>query len=234
VNKIAIFVEGQTEQLFVERLLTEIAGQKALLIETCLATGGLTTKRRFLRMKVSGPSSGQAYFALIVDSGADNRVKSDIADNYEGLVRQGFQWIIGIRDVYPQFNYHEIPKLRMGLQYRLKTIPVTVKFALGIMEIETWFISEHSHFVKIHPTLTTQTIQAALNFDPGVDDIQLRPHPAEDLNRIYNLVGFAYNKSRSNVQRTIAVLDYAMVYLELKNRLPDLNTLITSLDEFLA
>ena len=33
MKKIAFFVEGQTEQLFINKLLIEIAGQKNILVE---------------------------------------------------------------------------------------------------------------------------------------------------------------------------------------------------------
>jgi hypothetical protein len=46
MNKLAIFVEGQTEQLFVEKLILEVAGENNVRIEKRKVTGGTTCKRR--------------------------------------------------------------------------------------------------------------------------------------------------------------------------------------------
>jgi len=39
VKKLAIFVEGQTEQIFVEKLLKEIAGRNRIAIEVIAVNG---------------------------------------------------------------------------------------------------------------------------------------------------------------------------------------------------
>jgi hypothetical protein len=98
---------------------------------------------------------------------------------YQEAVAAGFGAIVGIRDVFPEFSYRDIPSLRRGLRLYLKTNPLEVKFILGVMEIETWFIAEHTHLQKIDPILTPDLIKARLGFDPSIDDIQLRPHPTE-------------------------------------------------------
>ena len=234
MKKIAIFVEGQTEQLFIEHLLDQVAGRKTIVIESRQAYGGQTTKRKLKLIQAAATNSDHKYYAQIVDCGSDNRVKSDVVDNYEGLVKQGFEVVIAIRDVYPEFTYAEIPKLRNGLRYRVKTKPVEVTFILGVMEIETWFISEATHFQRMDTSLTVSRIRTELGFDPSVDDILLRPCPAEDLHNIYGLAGLAYNKSRNNIQRTVNVLDYARIYMELGSRIPDLGLLNEAIDQFLA
>ncbi len=234
MKKLAVFVEGQTEQLFVEKLLEEAAGRNQIYIEKRQAFGGQSTKRKFKILHASVQNSNQKYFAQIVDCGADNRVKSDVVDRYDGLAAQGFDTIIAIRDVYPDVAYKDISTLRTGLRYKVKTRPLEVVFVLGVMELETWFISEHTHFQKIHPSLSPELIKTNLGFDPRTDDIQLRPHPADDLDKIYRLAGFPYTKNRNVVQRTVNVLDYERLYLELPARLPDLQALVKAIDQFLS
>lgn len=235
MKKLAVFVEGQTELLFIEKLLEEAAGKNSITIEKRQASGGgQSTKRTLKRIEASSPDSQHKYFAQIVDCGTDNRVASDIRESYEGLVAQGFNAIIGIRDVYPEITHAGIPSLRSGLRLYIKTKPVEVKFVLGIMEIETWFITEHLHFQKIDSSLTPGLIKSRLGFDPSIDDIQLRPHPTEDLNRIYRLAGKEYTKNRTTVHRIVSVLDYEQLYLELPSRLPDLKTLVDVIEQFLT
>jgi hypothetical protein len=74
-----------------------------------------------------------------------------------------------------------------------------------------------------------KTIVASIGFDPSVDDIELRPHPSDDLHQVYQLVGLAYHKTKAQVQRTVAVLDYARLYLELPSRVAGLSVLVRSL-----
>jgi hypothetical protein len=233
MKKLAVFVEGLTEQLFVDKLITEIAGQHTVAIEHRKVAGG-GSRPRWVRLWASCPEPQQEYFILIVDCAADNRVKSEIRDQYDSLVSGGYSAIIGIRDVFPDFTHAEIPKVRAHLQYAMKTKPIRVVFALGVMEVETWFISEHTHFPRLNPELTTALISARLGFDPSKDDIQLRSNPAADLDSIYRLVNLRYRKNRAGLQRTIDVLDYGALYLNVLDRIPDLTTLVQSIDVFLA
>ena len=64
--------------------------------------------------------------------------------------------------------------------------------------------------------------------------MQLRPHPASDLNGAYQIVGRAYKKSGKKIQKTINILDYAHLFLGMTGRLPDLDALNGSLDQFLS
>jgi len=190
VKKLAIFVEGQTERVFIERLLTEVVRTRHLRIESYSAAGGGSAGARTLKlMQVVNPSSQEKFFAMIVDCGSDGRVRSDIGERYSTLVAAGYSAIIGIRDVYPDVVYADIPKLRVGLQTGLSETPIKVLFVLGVMEIESWFLSEFTHFNRVHANLTPGVIAHALGFDPEKEDMQVRTHPASDLNDAYHLVG---------------------------------------------
>lgn len=232
--KIAVFVEGQTEQLFAERLIEEIAGRNRVSIVKRRAVGkGIVGSRTLLT--IEGERGTEArYYAVLIDCGCDNRVGSDIRDNYEKLVESGFSFIIGIRDVYPDFRLADVPKLRTHLNYKLRTVPIQVLFVLGVMEIEAWFLAEHTHFLKLSPLLTLPAIVSAVGFDPSQDDLTLRTHPAEDLNRIYTLAGLSYNKKRWRTLFTLDALDFEVIYLTLRSRIPDLHAFILHIENFLS
>ncbi len=102
------------------------------------------------------------------------------------------------------------------------------------MEVEAWFLFEHSHFERIHPSLTPVLIQTGLGFNPAVDDMEQRPQPAEDLHQAYKLVGLAYNNRRANALRTINALDFANVYIECVTRCKELRKLVNLLDVFFS
>jgi len=232
MKKIAIFVEGQTEQLFVEKVLTEIAGKKNICVEKKRWRTNSEGNRSFIVVDAGSKTSGQKYYVLIYDCGSDSCVKSDIRDSYEGLERQMYVKILGLRDVYPE-NVINIPKLEMGLKYKIRTKPIPVNIILAVMETEAWFLGETTHFSKIHPSITISRIKAELNFDPSIDDVEKRQCPHKDLHDIYHLAGFAYRKKRNQVQRTVEVLDYGELYFSLPNRIKNLKKFIEHIDEFL-
>ena len=236
MKKMAIFVEGETELRFIYRLIREIANAKNLQIILVRASGGgaRIAARTYTVVYDSGSGADKNFYIQIINSGTDNRVSSDIRDKYESLMNEGFSVIIGVRDVYP-LSLEDLPNLRVGLRYyQLKSESISVDFVLGVMEIEAWFLAEHTHFSRIHPRLSASRIAAMHGFDPSVDDMQLRLHPAIDLHNAYSLEGLAYKKTGSQIQRTVEALDYAEMYLEHKAKFRDFAVFMRVIDQFFS
>jgi hypothetical protein len=233
VSKLAIFVEGQTEQIFVDKLLEEIIGSQKLRTSPRRARGGSAYKRRITRLSASNHDTGQKYYVLIVDCGADNRVKSDIMNEYDSLAKNGYRAIIGIRDVRPE-NRADLPRLRARLAYGLKMVPIGVTIVLAVMEVEAWFLAEHTHLSRIDGRLDCVHIQSALGFDPSRDDMEGRDRPADDLAQVYGLAGKTYSKNKNTVERTVNVLDYGRLYLEIPGQMPSLEELVAAINAFLG
>ena len=233
MKRLAVFVEGQTEQLFAESLIREIAGQANIRFELRSIRGGAKARRQTRLLQSIPDDAGEEYYVLIVDCGGDETVVSRIREEYDNLVAQGYEAIIGIRDVYPLLR-EDIPILARRIPLNVKTKPIRVVFVLAVMEVEAWFLAESTHFERIDPALTVALISASLGFDPSAEDMEQRPSPAGDLHEAYQLVGLAYSKRRANVQRTVGVLDYARLYLEMPTRYPSLETLVSALDRFLS
>jgi Domain of unknown function (DUF4276) len=231
MKKLAFFVEGQTERAFVEQLIREMVNRRRLRILAFRAAGGKKSPRTIKLIHSTRPGPDQEFQVQIVESQNDERVGSDVRDNYDNLVRHGFSTIIAIRDVYP-LPSTDIPMLRRALRYKLPTKPIDPVFVLAIMEIEAWFLSDYRHYERIHSSLTLSRIKTAFGFDPSSDDMQLLPCPHNQLHAIYQLAGHRYRKRAKQVARTVKCLDYAMIYLEMIGRFPDLKALVNVLDEF--
>lgn len=236
MKKLAIFVEGETEQYFVEQLIRAIADQKTLALEVQKLQGGssLANPRAPTVVSATGIKPESKFYVLILNSSTDNRVVSDVKDNIAGMHKQGYSAIIGIRDVFPQIARADIPKLRAGMQASVTPSPLPITFILGVMEGETWFISEATHFERIHTSLTPDHIAKNLGWDPRTDDLQLRANPADDLDRAYSLAGRRYKKEKDKLLRTVKALSMDEVYLRLGARIPDLKRLNESIDQFLT
>lgn len=232
MNKLAVFVEGFTEVVFVERLIEEVAGKANVLIERREIRGGSRARRSFALVRAARPSDGQKYFVLIVDCGGDQLVKERIIEEHENLTRSGYARIIGLRDVYPDFTREQIPDLEAGLRKYIKAKLASVEFVLSVMEVEAWFLAEATHFPRIDPAITADAIHAALDFHPEADDMEQRPTPAKDLRDCYALAGKSYAKHRS--QETVDALDFALVYFELPKRVKHLERLVSCIAQFLT
>jgi hypothetical protein len=86
----------------------------------------------------------------------------------------------------------------------------------------------------VSPELTIDRIRAAMRFDPSHDDLEQRWHPAEDLDRIYKIAGARYTKQRSNLERTLELLDFRFFISHVSRRFSDAARLISVLDNQLS
>jgi hypothetical protein len=231
MKRIAIFVEGQCEQLFIENLIKEIAGTKHISIIKQKASGGRKKGSRNFT-EITAEAKNAQYFILIIDCSTDNRVKSDILEQYESLSNAGYETIIGIRDVYPEFIYDEIPKLRHKLMEKIPAGKITVLFILGVMEFESWLIAEYTHFPKIDSNITIERIKQELKIDPINDDISQRDSPSKDLSDIYWLANIDYDKSLSLLEKIISLINYQHLKKNISQRFDDLHVLFQRLDLF--
>ncbi len=234
MRKIAIFVEGQTEMLFLDRLIQELASETGLAVEHAEASGGATRARQIKVLKRLTVQPHHQYYVLIVNCSGDSKVKSDILERYHSLKEAGYSAIFGLRDVYGQFRYEDIPRLRRELHIGLPHGEIELELFLAIMEIEAWLIAEHTHFERVSPGLTLERIRQKMHFDPSRDDIEQRWHPAEDLDRIYQIVGVRYTKQRQNVERSLELLDYAFFISNVSRRFRDAHQLVARLSHHLS
>jgi hypothetical protein len=156
MNRLAIFVEGETEQLFAERLTRELAGTRGLHVEPTRARGGVSTKRRTRFVKAGEQQAGIDYYVLIVDCGSDGGVKSRLLKEYRNLVGFGYQALIALRDAPKQRA--DLARFQEEWPLGIPDDPIEVGCVLAIMEIEAWFLAEHTHFERISPDLTADLI----------------------------------------------------------------------------
>src|SRR5262245_51035946 len=143
MDKLAVFVEGQTEQIFVQKLILEMAGSRKIHIDTVHGYGGAIHPRAFVEVQAHRPDPAKRYYVIIYDSGTDSRVLSDVREHYPTLIDQGYKDIVALRDVHPQ-TAADIPTIRSEFDKYVQKRPIHPLLALAVMEIESWFIGEHS------------------------------------------------------------------------------------------
>lgn len=233
MRRLAIFVEGYTELIFIDRLIRELAEMNQIIIHQRQIRGGGKSgcPRRYVEIQIPKPENDEFLYVLIVDCGGDRLVAQRVREEHEKLTKHGYEAIIGLRDVYPHFTKEDIPKLRAMMHYGVKTKLIPVHFFLAIMEIEAWFLAEHNHFPLVDPAITVNSIQANLGFNPASEDMSCRPTPAIDLDNAYKIGGKSYVKGDG--QGTVDKLDYDHLYVTLRETIPDLRQMLCIFDNFL-
>lgn len=233
MKKIAFFVEGQTEQIFVNRLVKEVLGYGNATIILKKITGGTNAPRHEFVRNLN-ISRNAEFMVLVYDCGADNRVKSEILENMQSLRSNGYTCVVGLRDLYP-LPVDEYTRLAKGLNFLpldMKEFKSIFDIIVVIQEIETWFLAEASHFLKVDKKLTGRYIKQHLGFDPNVVNLVTRDHPSEDLNRIYKLAGRAYTKKYWQVEKLVNRLDFNKIRRDIRHKIPSLDELISCLEDF--
>lgn len=222
-KRIAIFVEGLTEQEFTSKLLIKLAGTRGVTLDIHKQKNGVMS---FVELRSQAKAD---FYVLIGNCDTDNQVKSQIISNYSSLVAKGYSLIIGLRDTYP-IERAEIPNLKRLLSAGLPSGSIQIDMHLAITETEAWFLEELSHFQRIHNNITTDVISTN-GFDSGnilASDLE---HPAETLHTIYKTVGLAYRKTGKQITRTINALSYDEICTTVRFRDVALNSYIASIEK---
>ncbi|MDD4928368.1 MAG: DUF4276 family protein [Gallionella sp.] len=220
--KVAVFVEGLTELEFVQTLIKVICGRRAITFEILKQYKGSLVVVRV------EPTSGATTHVTIVNCCSDEQVKTRMRDAYSSLVIAGYTYIIGLRDAYP-YSYTDIPKIQASLSTGVPTQPIPAEMHLAIMEVESWFLDEVTHFKRIDPILTHNVMQSS-GFDVvntmGYDWV----HPAQTLDDIYRVSGKRYRKKFSHIQRTVNALSPEELYVSVRARSPSFDKFLTGLE----
>ncbi|UTW45894.1 DUF4276 family protein [bacterium SCSIO 12696] len=224
-RKMALFVEGQTESIFVKKLLIEVAGEKNIEFQE-----ESNAKNIIISNKHSNDI--KKYFVLIVDCNNDDSVKTRILENRDRLIRANYDIVIGLRDTYP-IPASEINQLERGLRTGVPTKGLQIEFCLAVMEIEAWFLQESNHYVKIDNRLTRQAIIDETGFDPVEHNAENVEQPASLLKNIYSIAGKSYRKKRNQVNRTVDALDYEEMYTVLPEKVSRLKVFLKYIDSFM-
>ena len=233
MRRLAIFVEGLTEQILVRQLLQAMLDQNRIAIQTVKITGGHNVRMSFTVMRAAHVLSHTEYYIMVYDCGGETNVKGYLMAQRDKLVSSGYSMIMGLRDVYPNFKREEVSKLIRGLNYRLPQKRAATQIYLAVMETEAWFLGEYRHLKKVSGKLTPRYIESRLGFNPQTDNMEERDRPAEDMKRVYRLVGHDYTKKRDKLNSVVRKLDFNYFTHGLADRMPSLGIFVDGLERFL-
>ncbi len=248
MKKIAFFVEGQTEQIFIEKLVSEIVKEQSskgnvklhVILEKFLGKG---KSPKNISPKIPN-TPDPTHHLYILDCSNDDGVRNRILEFYNSPTSTKVNEIIGLRDLYPK-PLSKLVDLKdeilngKTLKGGKKTpsLRPNTKFVIAVREIEDWFLAECNHYTCIDPSLTLDAIQvASLGFNPCTDDLTTRTNEAsKDLHDVYQLATpkKGYNKNKDRVEKTVDCLDYTHIRTGVRSKFPALNELIEVIEAFL-
>lgn len=225
MSKVAIFVEGQSEQIFIRHLLLQTMDCSKVSF-TCLRLyAGKTIPARF---DYPNPHAEMSF--LIVNVGQDEKVLSEIKEREEDLIKQGFDRIIGLRDMYSEKYLKRSPSgidnsvTRAFIDGWNSTIqsmsePSKIKMHIAIMELEAWFLAMYDIFSRINSRLSVDYIEKELGFNlADIDPQNEFFKPAEEVHRIFQIVGARYQKSKHDVESICSRINTNDLCNAFKNR----------------
>ena len=227
MRKVAVFVEGLTEQELVVELVSAVVGTRGVNVVL-----GRQWKGK-VEVQPSAIDAALDFLVLVVNCSNDEQVMTQIREQYPNLIASGYTAIIGLRDVYP-FAHTDIPAIRAGLSVTLPSGAVIPEVHLAIMEVEAWFLAESTHFSRVHASLTVPFIVAG-----GIDVVGTNGdawgHPAEVLHSIYKQAGMSYmsprgQKSKRRIQRTLRALSFEELYITVRGTIPSFDAFVRSLE----
>lgn len=215
VRKIAVFVEGQTEYIFVRDFLCawyEYDAQK-LGLECYQFKGSQANSVPY----PYGTRDSENFY-LIYNVGNDQTVMSKMLKEAPCLLNNGYQLIVGLNDMYCD-DYHACVKNRqidpkVNEKFKntrndiicRKGLDKVVKSHFAIMEVEAWFLGMYDYLQRINSRLTPELIKAQLGTDITQDPEISVYHPAKLLNDIYQLEKMQYGKHASDAHAITSTL----------------------------
>ena len=217
--KTAIFVEGQTELIFVREFLLRYFEYQDISLQCfSLVSGGSMEN-----VPYDFPLTGAKFYFQIINVGNDRAVLSNLLKREKSIWDKGFHRIIGLRDMYSA-EYRKAAKNRAinpdvsakfiaGHQDEIHgsaSRPGDVFFRFAIMETEAWLLGLQQVFEMVDERLTAAFIQQNLGFDLESIDPEVEFfHPASVVEQIFGLADRAYRKKEGDVEAVVSGLGKA-------------------------
>ena len=223
--KYAVYVEGKSELLFVADVLQKYSNYNPSLCGLrCINLNADDFER--MSHPVQGDEHSARYYQ-IVNVNNDNRVVTKLNKDIPGLLAQGYNVIIGLKDVYgdayklmtreqPVIDREVIEKMH-GIQTDAINAPEgsDCRLHFAIMEYESWMLALIENYVKSNGNDAVKLCQR-LGVDLTSDFEEVIYHPFPLVRKIYQACGSDYHKHGGesfSFLSTLTVEDYERLRL---------------------
>lgn len=207
-RKVAVFVEGQAEYVFVRDFLCRWYDYDSTLlgIECFSLRSDLYNSEPY----PFGDRKSVNYYQ-IVNVGNDRSVLSKMLKEAPRLQNAGFHQIIGLSDMYSDLYHVQTKERCIDVAVNQKLIDECqnslnassqrnlLSYHFAIMEVEAWILGMYQFLQQIDSSLTPQFIMSRLQIDITADPEISFYHPAKVLDEIYRLAGRQYGKHLNEI-----------------------------------
>lgn len=214
--KVAVYVEGQTELIFVrEFLLKWFEYDSSEIGFECYELRNSDPNETEYRFG----SRESKRFYTIVNVGCDARALSKALDTAPRHRNQGYDKVVVLRDMYSD-QYKSVNPARTvsrrlnmmfieGAQKSIdsKDLKNYVYCQFAIMETEAWLLGMGWYLEKTDSSLTQINLKKKLKYDMDSDPETTVYHPAQRLKEIYRSVNKDYDKHSQEVNSIMSHLD---------------------------
>ena len=201
MRRIAVFVEGQTELIFVREFLLKWFGY-----QIDIECRNLLTDERFNRAEYDFPNPAATTHVQVINVGMDGNVLPRMLSREQYLYDLGYQLIIGLRDMY-SYEYRkkvrsqtvDLNTIQRFQQETANSIrqrgkhPDLIRFCFAIMEIESWWIGMPSLWNELDNEVKTQYYDA-------FERPEMVYHPASTVSDLFQTLGKMYRKHKGEVE----------------------------------
>ncbi len=216
MKKIAIFVEGQTELIFVREYLLKQFEYQGIDLEC----RNLFKDEKIQSAEYDFSNDEAETHFQIINVGSDVNVLPRILNREQLLWNAGYERIIGLRDVYSDEYIEEMGQPRriipeIVLEFikganetiEQKSIkPQNIKFHFAIMELEAWFLGIPKLWER--KGISNQSIKEKIGFDLStIDPENFFLHPAEIIKDILKIINEPYRKQASEVESLVSYIE---------------------------
>lgn len=210
----AVYVEGKAEMLFVADVLRKYSNFDPQAVGfRCINLN--SDDFEYVQYPVQGDENS-AYYYQIVNVNNDNRVISKLKQDIPNLVKQGFEIIIGLRDVfgkeYDNFSTkpQEIDRGLIDEMYAIQSEQiqfegVDARLHFAIMEYEAWMMALLDKYIQSKGRNPEEVFVAA-GVDYKSDFENTVYHPYNKVQKIYQAVNETYGKHEGEYHSFLASL----------------------------
>ena len=204
MRKVALFVEGLAELVFVREFLLRWYEWDSVKVGFNCYT--LHASDQCKESYSWGGKDSDNYFQIL-NVGNDNKVLSAMLNRSEGFHTAGYTLVVGLRDMFsqdytdktllknkkrvidPELNDRFIHGAQLAIQAKAKLIDIRLHYA--IMEVEAWLLGMPSYMERL------QNIT-----DPETEIY----HPAVKLAELRDAEGLTYDKHKEEIENIVGNL----------------------------
>lgn len=235
--KYTVYVEGQSEMLFVADVLQKYSNfDSAACGFYCINLIADDFKR--VNFPIQGNINSKNFYQII-NVNNDVLVNSRLRKDSPGLIKKGFDVVIGLRDVYGDeyklltSNARIVDPQKIESLHTLQTAAIghediDCRLHFAIMEFEAWMLALIENYIKANNLNPSEVFRAhKIDSDINVEEIY---HPFPFVKKIFEHCGGSYQKHESDTYTflsTLSVEDYEN--LRRSGRCPSFTTFLDSL-----